>query len=225
MVSLNVMFDWDTRIVIFDLEDLIEKQLQKNLLQVSDNQKYKFKLQLPYSYSVNTRLKYFPGYKKGSNALMDIPRDYQTSSDSRDRELYNSLYNHINIMIGRDLSVAMNNLGYNYNYDYHKIKYIECINCNGNKGNTEIAFIFVEDPQKQEARGATTEKATGATDEDEARGATTEKATGATGATDEDEDEKLRVGGRKSTKRRKSTIRRKNTKHRRKSTKRRKSLK
>ena len=63
MVSLNVMFDWDTRIVIFDLEDLIEKQLQKNLLQVSDNQKYKFKLQLPYSYSVNTRLKYFPGYK------------------------------------------------------------------------------------------------------------------------------------------------------------------
>jgi hypothetical protein len=70
------IIEWNRNLLATKFIEVVAKQLLKGLLKVNDNQNHKFKLQLPYLYTENTRKKFFPGYED-SNALLDIPEDYR----------------------------------------------------------------------------------------------------------------------------------------------------
>ena len=196
------IIEWNRNLLATKFIEVVAKQLQKGLLKVNDNQNHKFKLQLPYLYTENTRKKFFPGYED-SNALLDIPEDYKTSSYSGRKTSYETLYDDINNTLRDELKEALNNLGYNYDSNNNKIEYIECINCDTNKSIVEIAFKFDNDPQRE----VPTNHETGETAREETEEAE-EETTKEAPEVEKDE----RVGGRKSKKRRKSAKRRKSLK-------------
>jgi hypothetical protein len=223
-------FDLGDQKVIIDFEEIVQKQLQKGLLKVNDKQNHKFKLPLPYLYTGNTRVKFFPGYKRyNSNAFMNIPQDYKTSSYSLYKRKYTALYYDINDTLGNELKKALNNLGYNYDSNNNKIEYIECTNCDTNNSIIEIAFKFDNDPQQQVPEaGRETEEAEEAEEAEEETTKEAEEAeeteeTEETTKEPEEEKDELRVGGRKSKRRKSKRRKSKRRKSKRRKSKRRKS--